>query len=61
MAAGAPQGAPADVSLGAKGAEGLVRVASSRLPCDQDCVADCTGGLRTRESGLFLGDLCQEH
>ena len=43
------------------GAEGLVRVASSGPPCVQDCVADCTGGLVTREPGLSLRDLCQEH
>jgi hypothetical protein len=43
------------------GAEGLVRVASSGPPCVQDCVADCTGGLQTREPVLNLKEFCHEH
>ena len=32
-------------------------VASSGLPCEQNCVEDCTGGLRTCERG-YLCETC---
>jgi hypothetical protein len=40
-----------------EGAEGLVRVASSVLPCVQDCVVTWTVGLRTCERG-YLCETC---